>query len=79
MRMSLVLVTNEWKMYRAEEIPELVIYDDEGNLKRIDSYWDHVLKVKNRAGGLKYPQLTKIVQTCLSIAHECQNNRARSM
>ena len=62
-------ITDEWKLYRAEEIPKSVLYDKEENLKRIDSYRDYVLSTKNKAGALKYPHLTKVVQTCLSIAH----------
>jgi len=62
-------VNDEWKLYRSEEVPKSVVYNDEGNVKRIDSYWDHVLSIRSKAGGVKYPQLTTIVQTCLTIAH----------
>lgn len=61
-------VTDEWKLYRAEDIKEDQIYR-EGNLVRLDHFWNYVLSLKNANGELKYPYLRKVVLTCLCIPH----------
>ena len=62
-------VTDEWKLYRAEEIKEDEMFDKDGGLIRIDHYWSHVLRIKSASGELKYPHLRKVVQTGLCLPH----------
>ena len=61
-------VTDEWKLYRAENIKQDQIYK-EGHLVRIDHFWNYVLNLKNAGEELKYPYLRKVVHTCLCIPH----------
>lgn len=61
-------VTDEWKIYRAEDIDDDKIYHD-GTLIRVDHFWNYVLNKKNASGGLKYQFLRKVVLTSLCIPH----------
>lgn len=62
-------VSDEWKMYREEEISDELIYDNDGSIKRIDHYWSEVLDRKSAAGLLKFPTLKKVASSCLSLFH----------
>ena len=50
----------EWTKYRD---------DENGNIKRIDHYWNEVLSRKTAAGMLKFPTVKNIVTSTLSLFH----------
>ena len=54
-------------LYYTNIIPFYIL--EEGQLVRVDEYWQHVFDIKNAAGNEKFRHLTKLVKTCLSIHH----------
>ena len=62
-------VTDEWKLYSLQEIPDSWSSDKEGNELRIDFYWNNVLQTKKQAGTKKYNILAKVVKVILCLAH----------
>lgn len=56
-------------MYRADDIPDSKIYNDQDEIDRIDHYWGYVLSRKTPSGRLKYKNLRKLVISCLCISH----------
>ena len=63
------LIRDEWKLYRADDIPDSKIYNDQDEIDRIDHYWGYVLSRKTPSGRLKYKNLRKLVISCLCISH----------
>ena len=45
------------------------MYNKEGQLIRVDHYWNNVLSLTNASGEMKYPFLRKLVLTCLCLPH----------
>lgn len=62
-------VTDEWKLYSLQEIPDSWSYDREGSELRIDFYWNKVLQTKKQDGRKKYDILAKLVKAILCLAH----------
>lgn len=62
-------ISDEWKVYRSEQITDANMYSTEGKLHRIDTYWNYVLSIRHAVSGLKYPKLSDVVHTCLAISH----------
>ena len=61
------LVKDEWKLYQLEEIPVEWYNDENGNFKRVDSYWAQIFKIRDGSGNVKYKHLAKIVKSILSL------------
>lgn len=61
-------VADEWKVYMEDTIPD-EWYMSSNLPTRIDTYWSKVLQLKAPNGELKYKNLAKVVQCCLSLAH----------
>ena len=58
------IVTDEWKLYQLESEENLTHQDG-----RIDHYWWNVFKIKTMSGDIKYPLLSKLVKSVLSLPH----------
>ena len=61
------LVKDEWKLYQLEEIPAEWYIDENGNFKRVDSYWAQIFKIRDGSGIVKYRHLAKVVKSILSL------------
>ena len=62
-------VTDEWKLYSLQEIPESWSYDRDGIEVKIDIYWNKVLQTRKQDGSKKYDTLAKLVKAILCLAH----------
>ena len=47
-------VTDEWKMYQLQDIPDSSKVDDTRKDVRVDGYWNRVLQTKNSGSSPKY-------------------------
>lgn len=71
------ILTDEWKMYQAQEIPEgwykeSVVDGKSGETEkyvRIDHYWKKVLEQKNSMGTARFKVLPKLIKAVLCLAH----------
>lgn len=45
------------------------MYNKDGQLIRIDHYWNVIFSLKNASGEIKYANLKRVVMTCLCISH----------
>ncbi|KYN01819.1 hypothetical protein ALC62_07392 [Cyphomyrmex costatus] len=58
------ILTNEWKLLQEEKHPKTDI-----SKIRIDVYWSYFFALKNSFGNIKYPVVSKVVKTLLSLSH----------
>ncbi|CAI6343583.1 unnamed protein product [Macrosiphum euphorbiae] len=57
------ILLDEWKLLQLDKD------EKESDLNRIDIYWKQFFEKKNSTNNLKYPNVTKIVKSCLSLVH----------
>ena len=58
------IVTDKWKLYQLESEENLTHQDG-----RIDHYWRNVFKIKSLSGDIKYPLLSNLIKSVLSLHH----------
>ena len=66
------VLIDEWKIYQEEKIPKswyIVPADKQEKMKRIDFYWNKILKQKNARGENRYAILPKLIKSVLTLAH----------
>ena len=61
---EVALVTDEWKVYQAEQV------DEECATRRVDHYWADVFQEKSLQGEWKYSVLQNLVKGLLCLAHD---------
>ena len=61
------LVKDKWKLYQMEEIPVEWYNNENGNFKRVDSYWAQIFKIRDDSGNVKYRHLAKVIKSILSL------------
>ena len=60
---------NEWFEYSTSYVPKEWSEDKEGQYIRVDHYWRKVTDQKTSGGQNKYPTLSKVVKSVLTLAH----------
>ena len=68
------MLTGEWKVYQAQEIPEnwyIAGRKEDGTTeyRRVDHYWQNVFDQKNVTGSPRYKILAKLVKAGLYLVH----------
>ena len=68
---NLTRLSDEWRMYQLDKIPDnwYTIAEQPEKHERIDVYWNKVSGIKNDFGVIKYPQVIKMVKSALIFAH----------
>jgi len=60
---------NKWLDYSTSEVPKEWSEDEQGQYVRVDHYWKNVTYQKTSSGRIKYPTLSKVVKSTLTLAH----------
>ena len=68
---NLTRLSDEWRMYQLDKIPDnwYTIAEQPEKHERIDVYWNKVSGIKNDFGVINYPQVIKMVKSALIFAH----------
>ena len=61
---DVVKVLDEWRVYQEVEVPQ-----EWKKLKRVDEYWGKILSMVNPMGNKRFPVLSVLVRSALSLAH----------
>jgi hypothetical protein len=63
-------LSDEWRLYQLETVPQAFITDDAGMQRRLDHYWRKIFSMTDSDGcTLRYPQVTVFAKAVMVLAH----------